>query len=205
MKMSKSLWIVPGALLLASAMSLPAAAQDNAPPPPMPPQQISGAQPLPPLAPLRRTDSMRETDSYRLVYTLTESENGRRMGVQHEELVVATEGPPSELKLGSRIPINVGGNENAALSTQIEYFDIGLNISARMLTFANGVQLNTQVEQSSIDDTQKQEPSQRPIIRQTNLRTSMRVVENKPIVIGSLDLPGSDHHLQVEVTMTRVQ
>ena len=202
MKLQQSFWIFTGALLFTAMASMPAAAQQDAPPPPTSPQR--DARPMPPPPP-RMTDSYRETDSYRLLYTLTESENGKRIGVQHEELVVATGAPPSEVKLGSRIPINVGGTGDTPLTPRFTYVDIGLNISARIATFTNGVQLNTRVEQSSIDDTQKPGSSQQPIIRQSTTQTSVKMVENKPLIIGSLDLPGSEHHLQIEVTMTRIQ
>ena len=202
MKMPKSLWILSGALLLTGTMSLPAAAQDNAPPSPNPPQR--DAQPMPPMPPLRRTDSNRETDSYRLAYTLTESVDGKRMGVQHEELVVATNAPQSEVNLGTRVPVATAG-DSALKNVQFQYLDIGLSINARIHTFTNGIQLSTRVEQSSIDDTQKSQLSQTPVIRHATLQTTVKMVENMPVVLGSLDLPGSNHRLQVEVVMTRLQ
>lgn len=200
MKLQRTSSLLNGAFLLAGMIAMPAIAQQGAPPPPTPPRD---ARPIPPPAP--RTDTSRQTESYRLVYTLTESENGKRLGVQHEELVVATEGSSSEVKLGSKIPIAVAGTGNPPSNPQYVYIDIGLNISARIVTFANGVQLNTKIEQSSIDDVQKRESSMRPVIRQSSLQTSVKMVEGKPIVIGSLDLAGGDHHLQIEVTMTHMQ
>ena len=139
--------------------------------------------------------------TYRLVYTLTDSDAGRRTGVQHYSLTVnqGPNSPNASMKLGSKVPIRVGEG-----SGQFTFYDVGLNISARLTETPNGSLLNTKVEQSSFADPATSDLHQ-PVIRQSVLENTALLNVGKPVLLGSLDTPGSTHHLDIEVTLEAVK
>ncbi|MEO8737178.1 MAG: hypothetical protein ABI380_11635, partial [Edaphobacter sp.] len=60
-------------------------------------------------------------------------------------------------------------------------------------------------EQSSIAEQVSGVGSQDPIIRQTVLASTSFLTSDKPLVLGSLDIPGSTRRLDVEVVMEPVK
>src|ERR1700761_5335157 len=46
---------------------------------------------------------------YRLLYTLSESDSGKKIGVQHFMLTVNNDSGRADLKIGSKVPISTGG------------------------------------------------------------------------------------------------
>jgi type II secretory pathway component GspD/PulD (secretin) len=150
-------------------------------------------------------DLDRPKKTYRLTYKITEMDDGKRVGVQHFAMVVVT-GQRTVLKQGSRVPVATGsytaGISNA--QTQFTYIDVGLNFDATLDEFANGVRLRSKVEQSSIAEEKSGVGAQDPIVRQTSLEGTSFLTPGKPLVLGSLDVPGSTRHLDVEVVMEQV-
>jgi type II secretory pathway component GspD/PulD (secretin) len=150
-------------------------------------------------------DLDRPKKTYRLTYKITEMDDGKRVGVQHFAMVVVT-GQRTVLKQGSKVPIATGsytaGSSNA--QTQFTYIDVGLNFDATLDEFANGVRLRSKVEQSSIAEEKSGVGAQDPIVRQTSLEGTSFLTPGKPLVLGSLDVPGSTRHLDVEVVMEQV-
>jgi hypothetical protein len=61
------------------------------------------------------------------------------------------------------------------------------------------VRLRTKVVQSSIAEHKSGVGTQDPVIRQTTLEGTSTLVQGKPLVLGSLDIPGSTRHQEVEV------
>lgn len=133
---------------------------------------------------------------YRLTYTLNETDNGKRVKTEHFTLIVAS-GGSTWLKQGNRVPIITGknGTEDTAQNSQVQYVDVGLNIEASL----DGMKLRTKVEQSSVADEKPSIAVQDPIIHQTTLQEVATLSTNKPLVLGSLDIPGSTRHQEVEV------
>jgi type II secretory pathway component GspD/PulD (secretin) len=150
-------------------------------------------------------DLDRPKKTYRLTYKITEMDDGKRVGVQHFAMVVVT-GQRTFLKQGSRVPIATGaytaGSSNA--QTQFTYIDVGLNFDATLDEFANGVRLRSKVEQSNIAEEKSGVGAQDPIVRQTTMEGTSFLTPGKPLVLGSLDVPGSTRHLDVEVVMEQV-
>lgn len=146
-------------------------------------------------------DLDRPRKSYRLVYTITERDDTRRVGVQHYSLV-AVSGQRTLLKEGSRIPV-ITSNYTTAPSTgpkaDVTYLDVGLNFEATLEESASGMRLRTKVEQSSVAEQPSGIGSQDPVIRQTLIEGSSVLPLSKPLVLGSIDIPGSTRHLDVEV------
>lgn len=161
------------------------------------PDQVALAKRL-----LKELDRPKKT--FRLIYTVTEMDAGKKIGVQHFAMVLAT-GGRTVLKQGSRVPVATGSLDsgNAGQNkTQFTYLDVGLNIDASIDGYVDGVRLRTKVEQSSVAENQG--GMQDPVIRQALLEGTSILTQGKPLVLGSLDVPGSTRHLDIEVVLELV-
>ena len=160
------------------------------------PDQIALAQRL-----LKELDRPKKT--FRLVYTVTETEGAKKIGVQHFAMVLAS-GARTVMKQGSRIPVATGTVDAKGVSgtqTQFTYLDVGLNIDATVDGYVDGVRLRTKVEQSSVATEMSGMGVQDPVIRQTLLEGTSILKQGKPLVLGALDVPGSPRHMEVEVVL----
>jgi type II secretory pathway component GspD/PulD (secretin) len=141
---------------------------------------------------------------YTLTYTLTESDGGKKIGVQHLAVVVAV-GGRTTLKNGSRVPVATGSytTSGAASQTQFTYLDIGTNIDASLDQVEGGARLRSKVEQSSVEESTAR--TQDPVVRQSVLEGTSFLTAGKPEVLGTLDIAGSTRHLEIEVVMEAVK
>jgi type II secretory pathway component GspD/PulD (secretin) len=163
------------------------------------PEQLMLAQKL-------LTELDRPKKTYRLIYTMTETDGNKRVGAQRFAMIVVT-GQRTVLKQGSKVPI-VTGTYNPGSSSaqnQMTYLDVGMNFDASLDEFANGVRLRSKVEQSSIAEEKSGVGAQDPIVRQTVLEGTSFLTPGKPMMLGSLDIPGTTRRLDVEVVMDLVQ
>lgn len=153
-------------------------------------------------------DLDRPKKSYRLTYTVTELDGGKRIGIQHFAMIVVA-GQRTTLKQGSKVPVVTGTYSSKDVSsgtqTQFTYIDIGMNFDASLDEFVNGVRLRSKVEQSSISEEKAGFGAQDPVIRQTVLEGTSLLSAGKPLILGSVDVPGSTRHLDVEVVMELVR
>ena len=76
---------------------------------------------------------------------------------------------------------------------------MGLSIQATADTAGHGVRLNTKIEQSSVAEEKSGLGTQDPVIRQTSLLQVVNLVLAKPLVLGSIDIPGTTRHEDIEV------
>jgi hypothetical protein len=141
---------------------------------------------------------------YRLTYTMTERDGAKTIGVQHFSIIVAS-GSKTDFKQGSRVPISVATNAAPGSNAEITYIDIGQEIEASLDGYLDGVRLRTKVVQSSIAEDKAGVGTQDPVIRQTTLEGTSTLVQGKPLVLGSLDIPGSTRHQEVEVVSELVR
>lgn len=137
---------------------------------------------------------------YRLTYTITETDGGQPSGRQHVTLIVAS-GGRTDVKQGSKVPIVIGvyPQGEQPQHSDVQYQDIGLEIEATLDGYADGVRLRTRIAQSSVADEKSGVGSQDPVFRQTTLDGTAALVPGKPLILGSLDIPGTNRHQQVEV------
>jgi type II secretory pathway component GspD/PulD (secretin) len=151
-------------------------------------------------------DLDRPKKTYRLTYTIAEIDGGKRIGVQHYAITLA-EGQRTVMKQGNRVPVATGSYKPGGggdTQTQFTYLDVGLNFEATLDKTSNGAKLRTKVEQLSIAEGLSGVGPQDPILRQTELEGTTYLTFGKPQVLGSLDIPGSTRHLDVEVMMEPV-
>ncbi len=139
---------------------------------------------------------------YRLTYTMKETDGGKTIGLQRYSIIVAS-GSMTVSKQGSRVPVIASSSTQG--ETQVTYLDVGQEIEASLDGYLDGVRLRTKVVQSSIAEEKSAVGSQDPMIRQTTLEGTSTLVQGKPLVLGSLDVPGSTRHQEVEVVSELVR
>jgi len=152
------------------------------------------------------SDLDRPKKTYRLTFTTVETDGSKRIGVQHFSMIVAA-GQRTVMKQGSKVPIATGSYSatgNTGAQTQFTYIDVGMNFDATMEELANGARLRSKVEQLSMAEQTSGVGLQDPIIRQSSLEGTSFLTLGKPLVLGSIDIPGSTRHLDVEVVMEQV-
>jgi type II secretory pathway component GspD/PulD (secretin) len=133
---------------------------------------------------------------YRLTYAMKESDGGKTIGLQHFSIIVAS-GSMTVFKQGSRVPVFTNSSNQG--EKQVTYLDVGLEIEASLDGYLDGVRLRTKIVQSGIAEEKSSVGTEDPIIRQTTLEGTSTLVQGKPLVLGSLDVPGSTRHQEVEV------
>jgi hypothetical protein len=145
-------------------------------------------------------DLDRPKKNYRLTYTVTEMDGGKQIGTQHYAMIMAS-GQTTSLKLGNRVPVVTGpaGSQNA----QYTYIDIGMNFDATLTEMGENAMLKSSVDQSSVapEKTDVGGGVQQPVVRQASLRGESFLAPGKSVMLGSVDIPGSTSHLQIEVVM----
>jgi type II secretory pathway component GspD/PulD (secretin) len=146
------------------------------------------------------TDLDKPKKTYRLTYTVTEMDGTKRIGTQHFAMVL-TSGQETSLKLGNRVPIATGSG-GSQVSTQFTYIDIGMNFDATLTEMGEHAMLKSSVDDSSVAPQNSTIGGvQEPIVRHSSLRGESLLAPGKPLMLGSVDIPGSTSHLDVEVVM----
>jgi len=148
----------------------------------------------------------RPKKTYRLTYTITETESGKRVGMQSFLLIVGL-GQKTDFKQGSRVPIVTGVADAtaSAQSSQVQYVDVGLSIAASLDGSADSLKLHTKVEQTSLAEEKSAVGAQDPVMRQSVLDGTSTLLPGKPLLLGSFDLPGGTRKQEVEVVAELVR
>jgi len=138
---------------------------------------------------------------YRLTYTITDFDGGKRTGAQSYVILAVLE-QRSIFKQGNRVPIVTGSYDSQARNsdTQVQYVDVGLAIDATLVGSQDGLTLRAKIEESSLAGEKSTTAGQDPVIHQTVLQETSELVQGKPLVLGSLDIPGSTQRQQIEVS-----
>jgi len=137
---------------------------------------------------------------YRLTYTITDFEDGKRTGSEHYVFLAAAE-MKTVFKQGNRVPIVTGmaDNKTAEQSSQVQYMDVGLSIEATVTGSPENLMLRTKIEQSSLAGEKSATAAADPVVEQAVLQGVSELAQNKPTVLGSLDIPGTTRHQEIEL------
>jgi len=141
---------------------------------------------------------------YRVTYTITDIDGGKRLGSERFVLLVRS-GSKSSFKQGSRVPIMTGTVAGEPAGTQMQYQDVGLNIEADVSGSPDSIILRTKIEQSSLANEGSGATAQDPVVRQTVLNEMADLSQGKPLVLGSLDLPGTTRNQEIAVVAELMQ
>lgn len=137
--------------------------------------------------------------TYRITLTLTESDAGKRLGVQHTTLIAAA-GQRTSIKQGSKVPVVTGSYKEGGSGSQDQftYLDIGLNISVEVDPMGNRAQMKVKVEQSSVANETDIGGVHEPVVRQSVFDGVPNVTIGKAQAIGQIDIPGSTRHIDID-------
>lgn len=144
------------------------------------------------------SDLDRPRKLYRLTYTITDIDGTKRLGSQRFALLVLSNSR-STFKQGSRVPIMTGTLAGQPEGTQMQYQDVGLSIQADVNGSPDSISLRTKIEQSSLGDEKGATAVQDPVVRQNVLDETAELPQGKPLVLGSLDLPGTTRSQEIAV------
>jgi type II secretory pathway component GspD/PulD (secretin) len=152
------------------------------------------------------SDIDRSAKTYRLTYTITEIDGGKQTGKQDFTLVV-TSGAKTVLKQGNKVPVLTGvlNERNPNSSSQVQYIDVGLNLEASLEGHEDGLRLRSKVEQSRVAEEKSGLGAQDPMIGQTTLEEISTLTPGKPLVLGSIDIPGTARRQQIAVVSELVR
>ncbi len=143
-------------------------------------------------------DLDRARKTYRLTFTIAETDGGKRTGAERYSMI-AVSGEKTVLKQGSRVPIVTGSGSTDTPGPQVQYLDVGLHIEATVDGRGDSLRLRTKVEQTGLSDEKSGVGSQDPVLRQTVLDGEATLAPGKPLLLGSLDVPGNTRKQEIEV------
>jgi type II secretory pathway component GspD/PulD (secretin) len=139
--------------------------------------------------------------AYKLTYTFVDSDAGKRTGLQHFSIDVVA-GQRTTMKQGSKVPVATGSYSQSGTTgsqTQFTYLDVGMNIEATLTQVGDNLQLKNKVEASGVGESRTIMGVEEPVIRQSVLEGVANLTPGKPVALGQIDVPGSTHHLDIEV------
>jgi hypothetical protein len=87
----------------------------------------------------------------------------------------------------------------------VQYQDIGFEIEVSLNTYLDGVRLLTKMGESSVAEEKSGVGAQDPIFRQTTMEGTSTLVLGKPLVLGSLDIPGTTRRQEVDVVAEAIR
>jgi type II secretory pathway component GspD/PulD (secretin) len=145
-------------------------------------------------------DLDRPKKTYRLTFTIADSDDGKRVGIQHISMIVAA-GQRTMLKHGNKIPVATGtyGKGSDPQQTQFQYIDIGINVDATLEDTPDGLQLKSKIEQSSAGQPNTIAGVEEPVFRQMVVEGTSKLSTGKPLTLGSIDITGTTRHIDIEV------
>lgn len=146
-------------------------------------------------------------ETYRLDYTITEMEDGKKVNSRTYSVMCEDEGSQTRgiLKVGSRVPVATGPTAPGGAGASFTYLDLGMNIEARLSNVADGLSLQSDVEMSSVADSTVPNQASAPVIRQLRVTTNNAIIVGKPVVISTADDVASHRQFQIQVVATKLR
>lgn len=149
-----------------------------------------------------------EAPAYKVTYTITESDAGKRLTEQYYAITVSANGPAAVIKVGTKDPFLTGGylHEGNPDTTQFQftYVDVGLNISAQVIGSARGLQLITDVGRSVLVNSVNPQLVRNPTLQQNEIKCSAAVKPGIPVSLASYDIPDSTRHFEIQAVLDRL-
>jgi len=146
-------------------------------------------------------DTEKALSAFRLDFTLTESEDGRKINTRHYSMnIVPGYTPSNEIKIGSRVPVE--GKQG-----DVQYIDLGTNIWSRMTERGDALQLEVHADLTNFANPEQESRTAMPLplLRGLRIYASTVAMPGKPTVVGVVDDPDSKRQFQLEVTVTKLR
>ena len=136
---------------------------------------------------------------YRLDFTISEIEDGKKINARQYSLNVNT-GDHNTLKIGTRVPVELKQGE-------VQYLDLGTEISAGLRERDNGLALEVRAQMSNFatPEDQANRSKNMPLLREMKINASTVLSPGRPTIVGSVDDPNSKRQFQLEVTATKLK
>jgi hypothetical protein len=167
-------------------------------------EKPTSAQPLPSGQQMDHREPARGT--YRLEYTITETEDGKKLNARTYTIMCEDRGSSTRgsLHVGSRVPIAVSQDSG---KTQFQYLDIGMHFDVRLdMTVSGELSLDTSMDLSSIPDGgQSVKASGNPVMRHFRIDTVNALPIGTPVVIATADDVATHRQFQVQVIATNIR
>jgi type II secretory pathway component GspD/PulD (secretin) len=143
----------------------------------------------------------RPLKTFRLTFSLAQIDGDKTVGTQKVSLIVLDDDEKTVFKQGSKVPIVTGTSAegSSAQNSQVQYEDVGLAIEASVDGSPDMLRLHTKVTQSSVADERAAGNTGDPAIRQTTVDAGAALIPGKPLLLGSLDIPGTTNREEISV------
>ena len=143
--------------------------------------------------------------TYRLTYAVTEFDGSKRLGTKHFVLVLV-DGQRGTFKSGEKVPVATGiySWDKAATETQMTYLDVGWNFDSTLNATLAGAQLKVKAERSSVAEAKAPAATPDPSINQSILESVTTLSLGKAVMVGSMEVPESTQHVEIEATVELV-
>ena len=145
-------------------------------------------------------------DTYRLEYTITELEDGKKLNARSFAVLCEDRGGPTRgvLKVGTRFPVTSLGE--AGKPAEVQYLDLGINIEARLdLTASGELSLQSDFEMSSMAEDPAAHNANFPVIRQFRITSFNAVIPGKPTAIATADDVTTHRQYQIQLTAAKLR
>jgi len=136
--------------------------------------------------------------AYRLDFSLHELEDGKKINSRQYSMSLIQGVQWQDLKIGTRVPVEMKQGE-------IQYLDVGTNISARLQEIRSVLDLEVRADLSNFAAPDQASKTTMPVLRQLRISGATIVTVAKPIVIGVVDDPNSKRQFQLDVTVTKLK
>jgi hypothetical protein len=136
--------------------------------------------------------------AYRLTFTLHEMENGKRVNARTYSMLMETN-TFTKLNVGAKVSMPTGQG-----SSQYTFYDVGVNVRAKVQEQSGQVRVTAEVESSSLNP-QEHAGGPMPQVRQIRADIDALVTAGHPTTVVTLDDPGGAKHFEIEVTAARVK
>jgi len=137
--------------------------------------------------------------AYRLDFSVNELEDGKKVNTRQYSMNLNA-GDANEVRIGTRVPVE-------AKQGEMQYIDVGTSIWSRVKERDNGLLLEVRAEISNFanPDQASHSSNSMPLLRQLRINASTVAFAGKPMIVGSVDDPGSRRQFQLEVTATKLR
>jgi hypothetical protein len=162
------------------------------------PEQLKAAEDL-----IQTLDKPHPLQLYHLAFTVTET-NGSQIAVRHYALQ-ALPGENATLKATRWIqltppptPVNEKGQPLA--QPKIEHIELGMTFDVTLSELQGGLRMHSHIANSLLPPDTAPAGTEPPIVEENELDTTTLLRFNKPILLGVIDPPNTNKHIEIQVT-----
>jgi len=141
---------------------------------------------------------------YRVQFNIRDGSEAAAKSGRRYAMLIESNGQGT-FRVGNRVPVAGGGIPGATLG-QLQIFDVGVNIDCRLRESNGKVDINANIEVSTIVEYEKGAAAipPNPTVATIRLNVSAILSPGKPALVASIDDPVTKRRFDVEVTVAKV-